>query len=305
MKKTCDTWASGNPSPYQGRDLTHFPDWGNLIVWDAFFNNLTAGLMFIIGIGWLFGPPVLLPILPLALTLALLLVLTDLVILILDLADPLRFIHSLRVMRFTSPLSVGVWGLVSYSIFAAIAVLLSWVVWCTGGTALSNVFIKAVLGMSIALAMMGAAVVLCYKGVVFSCSSQPGVCNARWLPPFMISDAMLMGLGLYVLVCITVDASLSTFFIAPMIALLGARCIAFGLLWQDVKKRARLMYSRENTLIGWCVLCVGSLIPLILVFLGPIGLGIAAILVISCGVLERYWIIGMTRPAAVGSCGAQ
>ena len=38
-------WAEGHPSLYQGHDITHRPDWANIIVWDAFFNNLTAGFM--------------------------------------------------------------------------------------------------------------------------------------------------------------------------------------------------------------------------------------------------------------------
>ena len=43
-------WAEGHPSLYQGHDITHRPDWGNIIVWDAFFNNLTAGFMVLTGI---------------------------------------------------------------------------------------------------------------------------------------------------------------------------------------------------------------------------------------------------------------
>lgn len=50
-------WAEGHPSLYQGHDITHRPDWGNIIVWDAFFNNLTAGFMVLTGIAWFAGPP--------------------------------------------------------------------------------------------------------------------------------------------------------------------------------------------------------------------------------------------------------
>ena len=48
-------WAEGHPSLYQGHDITHRPDWGNIIVWDAFFNNLTAGFMVLTGIAWFAG----------------------------------------------------------------------------------------------------------------------------------------------------------------------------------------------------------------------------------------------------------
>ena len=67
-------WAEGHPSLYQGHDITHRPDWGNIIVWDAFFNNLTAGFMVLTGIAWFAGPPLFAAILPFALTLALLIV---------------------------------------------------------------------------------------------------------------------------------------------------------------------------------------------------------------------------------------
>ena len=108
-------WAEGHPSLYQGHDITHRPDWANIIVWDAFFNNLTAGFMVLTGIAWFAGPPLFAALLPFALTLALLIVIVDLVLLVFDLGDPPRFIHAMRVLHFTSPLSVGVWGLACYA----------------------------------------------------------------------------------------------------------------------------------------------------------------------------------------------
>ncbi len=42
MNTNLKPWASNYPSPYEGHDLTHRPDWANIIVWDAFFNNLTG-----------------------------------------------------------------------------------------------------------------------------------------------------------------------------------------------------------------------------------------------------------------------
>ena len=101
-------WAEGHPSLYEGHDITHRPDWANIIVWDAFFNNLTAGFMVLTGIAWFAGPPLFAALLPFALTLALLIVIVDLVLLVFDLGDPPRFIHAMRVLHFTSPLSVGV-----------------------------------------------------------------------------------------------------------------------------------------------------------------------------------------------------
>lgn len=119
-------WAEGHPSLYQGHDITHRPDWANIIVWDAFFNNLTAGFMVLTGIAWFAGPPLFAALLPFALTLALLIVIVDLVLLVFDLGDPPRFIHAMRVLHFTSPLSVGVWGLTCYATCLGCAVGIYW-----------------------------------------------------------------------------------------------------------------------------------------------------------------------------------
>ena len=119
-------WAEGHPSLYQGHDITHRPDWANIIVWDAFFNNLTAGFMVLTGIAWFAGPPLFAALLPFALTLALLIVIVDLVLLVFDLGDPPRFIHAMRVLHFTSPLSVGVWGLACYATCLGCAVGIYW-----------------------------------------------------------------------------------------------------------------------------------------------------------------------------------
>lgn len=72
------TWVEGKPSAYQQHDIVHFPDWKNIIVWDLFFNNLTSGFMFVTMITWLVAPDVFGPVLPIALTLAFLIVIFDL-----------------------------------------------------------------------------------------------------------------------------------------------------------------------------------------------------------------------------------
>ena len=92
-------WAEGHPSLYEGHDITHRPDWANIIVWDAFFNNLTAGFMVLTGIAWFAGPPLFAALLPFALTLALHIVIVDLVLLVFDLGDPPRFIHAMRTLH--------------------------------------------------------------------------------------------------------------------------------------------------------------------------------------------------------------
>ena len=52
----------------------------------------------------------------LAYPIALVLLLTDLLLLVLDLGDPLRFHHMLRVFKPYSPMSFGTWSLTLYSL---------------------------------------------------------------------------------------------------------------------------------------------------------------------------------------------
>src|SRR3954454_21731054 len=54
--------------------------------------------------------------------LALVLLLADLVCLVLDLGDPLRFHHMLRVFKPSSPMSLGTWCLTVYSLFLTVIV---------------------------------------------------------------------------------------------------------------------------------------------------------------------------------------
>lgn len=293
------TWIEGQPSPYQLHDLTHFPDWHSLIVLDAFFNNLTSGLMLCTAIIWFCDTP-LSGLLPLCLTAALLLLVIDLGILIRDLGDPPRFIHSLRVMRFTSPLSVGVWGLTSYGAFLSVATLLAWIMHIfPGGSGLLAYLMMATLHLCLVMATMGAVVVICYKGVVFSCSSQPGLCHARWLTPFMISDSLFMGMSVFTLLCFffSPDGAACIILLLPLVTLLGARSIAFALVWQDVKARARKVYTTaENRRTTIFVYGLGSALPLLCMFMGPFGMALASILYIATGLYERWRLIGLARP---------
>ena len=98
----------------------------------------------------------------------------------------------MRVLHPTSPLSVGVVGLIFYSIMLFIALAIYWVtvaLLATIGLPHEVVVVLDVLFRLFAvLALIAACVVICYKGVVFSCTSQPGLKKARWLTFRSFSD---------------------------------------------------------------------------------------------------------------------
>lgn len=297
--QTPKTWINTAPTPYQLRDATHFPDWHGLIVLDAFFNNLTSGLMLASALAWAAGGALFGGLMPFAMTLALAILVFDLGLLVADLGDPLRFFHALRVMRPTSPLSVGVWGLTAYGTFLGIATALSWLLFALPDMgSLGLHILGALMRLCVIIAVISAIVVICYKGVVFSCTSQPGLCDARWLPPFMVADSLLMGLSILLALAVML-APLPTAaiqLILPIIILTCVRCAAFGLLWQNVKNRARQVYGKENLYIAVIVYGLGGILPLILLFLGQFAMFLAVILLLCAGLFERNWVIGLPRP---------
>lgn len=294
------TWVKNQPSPYQLHDITHFPDWHGLVVCDAFFNNLTSGLMLAAAIAWAAGGTPFLTLLPFAMTVALLILIIDLFILVADLGDSKRFFHSLRVMRPTSALSVGVWGLSMYGIFLGAATVLTWLLWSIPihNQVILHVMV-ALMKFCAVMAVVGAIVVICYKGVVFSCSSQPGLCQARWFTAFMVSDSLLMGMAVLICLAMLVGPSDTAYIhlILPMIILICIRSLAMYLVWQDVKYRARKVHSPEANRMTFLIIFVGGgIIPVILLFCGYFGIALASLLVLFAGLYERNWLIGLPKP---------
>src|SRR5207237_3572590 len=105
---------------------------------------------------------------------ALVFLVIDLACLVLDLGDPLRFHHMLRVFKPSSPMSLGTWCLTIYSLPLTIATALSLIP--EGGMAIEwSRKLAVVLGL---LPALGSAV---YKGVLLSTNAQPGWRDARWL----------------------------------------------------------------------------------------------------------------------------
>ena len=114
----------------------------------------------------------------------------------------------------------------------------------------------------------------------------------------MVSDSLLMGLSVYIILALCFSSGpAAAFLIIPYIFLVCARCLTFALLWGDVKTRARLVRATENRLVGWILYIVGGILAIILAFCGVGGLLLAALIALACGVMERYWLIGLTHPA--------
>ena len=156
--------------------------------------------------------------------------LADLACLVLDLGDPLRFHHMLRVFKPTSPMSLGTWCLTVYSLPLTVAAALSLLP--AGGPALECAR-KAALVLGL-LPALGSAV---YKGVLLSTNAQPGWRDARWLGGYLTNSALMLGCAeLLVLSIITGPERATALLRLALGLLLLLNLVALGLLLMDVAR---------------------------------------------------------------------
>src|SRR5262245_27476812 len=183
-----DAHAGSTPLPggYEGRAITHAPAWTGLVTWDLLFNGITTGLFLVAAVCELTAPGVFASVARVAYGVALVFLVVDLASLVLDLGDPLRFHHMLRVLKPGSPMSVGTWCLTLYSLPLTVAAAIS--VLPGDWPRLETVrHVAIVAGL---LPALGSAV---YKGGLLSTNAQPGWKDARWLGGYLTSSAITLG----------------------------------------------------------------------------------------------------------------
>jgi Ni/Fe-hydrogenase subunit HybB-like protein len=279
---------SKNGSGYANDPITKAPNWHGLVAWDLLFNNLTTGLFMVAAISDLAAPEVFASVARVAYPLALVLLLTDLMCLVLDLGDPLRFHHMLRVFKPSSPMSLGTWCLTVYSLPLTVAAALSLLP--EGGTTLEWVR-KATLILGL-LPALGSAL---YKGVLLSTNSQPGWRDARWLGGYLTNSALLLGCAqLLALAVLMAEARATAILRIALGLLLVLNVIPLGLLLGNLRQVLARIYTREQ-LWRFAVLALGggTVIPLCLVLVGsspPLMLGAGMFLLLGSLVI-RFLLI--------------
>ena len=100
------------------------PVWRWEIIWYFFFGGLAAGCYVIASIAALFGSREDRPVARAGYYLSILSVLPCPILLIKDLGRPDRFLHMLRIFKVKSPMSMGTWGLISFSLFSAVTAVI-------------------------------------------------------------------------------------------------------------------------------------------------------------------------------------
>lgn len=259
-----DAATSTRVPGYGGRPTTKAPNWHGLVTLDLLFNNLSTGLFLAAVLGELVMPARVRPLVVAAYPIAWLFLIGDLVCLVLDLGDPSRFHHMLRVWKPTSPMSLGTWVLTAYAVPLT---LLSAMGFLAGVDALRPLrLVLIVIGMVLAV---GAAV---YKGVLFSTTAQRGWGDARWLGGYLINSALVLGSAEMLLLATVLGAPEAAGpYRLALRALLVLNAVALALLVSDL--RAALTSVRG---------------PLVLVVLG--------LLAALGGILAPLWLLGAGTP---------
>lgn len=281
-------------SGYSTKEVTKVPGWHGLVAWDLLFNNLTTGLFLFAAVGELALPGLLAPVAKAAYPVALVFLLTDLMLLVLDLGDPLRFHHMLRVFKPSSPMSLGTWSLTVYSLPLTLIVAIE------AAQALNllppgSIVLEWVRKLAVIVGFLPAFGSLAYKGVLFSTSSQPGWKDARWMGGFMANSALMLGCAEMLTVSVLTGhskaaASLRT----VLMLLLPLNIIPAGLLFAEFHKTLLRLYRDRQVYLASVLLFVGgTLIPLVLLLMGDSAPGIlgAASLILLGGLAIRSLII--------------
>ncbi len=127
------TFTTGyTPNPEREREEPSYydfpvlkaPTWHWEITWYFFFGGLAAGCYVVASIASLFGTHEDRAVARTGYYLSLLSLLPCPPLLIKDLGRPERFLHMLRIFKVKSPMSMGTWGLVCFSFFSGVTVVI-------------------------------------------------------------------------------------------------------------------------------------------------------------------------------------
>jgi Ni/Fe-hydrogenase subunit HybB-like protein len=284
--------AQSNGAGYAAGPVTKTPDWHGLVAWDTLFNNLTTGLFLTAALGELAAPEVFTPVAKAAYPLALVLLLVDLLCLVLDLGDPLRFHHMLRVFKPTSPMSLGTWCLTIYSLPLTVAAVLSLLPAPEADAA--RLAVEWARKAAVVLGLLPALGSAAYKGVLLSTNAQPGWRDARWLGGYLTNSALLLGCAEMLALSVLIGQERATAVLRPaLVVLLVINALVLLLLLANLRAALLRAYtSGQLWRIGTLTLGGGVLAPLGLVLGGDSPpLLLAAVLFLLLGSLAIRFVI--------------
>src|ERR1700748_3020666 len=225
---------------YEHMLVTKVPGWHGIIAWDALLNGMATGLFLAAAISELAAPAIFMRVAKVAYPIALVLLLVDLGLLVLDLGDPLRFHHMLRVFKPSSPMSFGTWCLTIFSLpltAAAAFSVLAQLGWDFEWARLLAVLVGLLPGFASAA----------YKGVLLSTNAQPGWKDARWMGGYLTNSALLMGCAeLLILSALMGQTQATAILRTAVLVLLVLNVIPLVLLFQNLHPIYARLYTRTQ-----------------------------------------------------------
>ena len=282
-------------SGYASGPVTKAPAWHGLVAWDMLFNGMTTGLFMVAAISELTVPDVFTSLAKIAYPVALILLLIDLLCLVLDLGDPLRFHHMLRVFKPGSPMSLGTWCLTTYSLPLTVAAAISLL---PGGWMTLEPVRRLVVVIGL-LPALGSAV---YKGVLLSTNAQPGWKDARWLGGYLTNSALMLGCAeMLVIAVLMKHASAAAILLPALGLLLVLNLVPLCLLGVNLRPTLSNIYTRwELWSVGALSLGGGVLLPLVLLCVvgRPLSMLGAVMCILLGSLVIRFVIIKLPHASA-------
>ncbi|MBB6143142.1 type IV secretory pathway VirB2 component (pilin) [Silvibacterium bohemicum] len=272
----------GSEVGYENMPVTKVPGWHGIIAWDALLNGMAMGLFLVAAVSELAAPAVFMRGAKIAYPVALVLFLADMGLLVLDLGDPLRFHHMLRIFKPASPMSVGTWCLTIFSLPLTAAAGLSLLAELGFDFGWAHI-LAVVLGL---LPGFGAAA---YKGVLLSTNAQPGWKDARWLGGYLTNSALLMGCGEFLILSALMRQTQAVAILhTAFLVLLVLNVIPLALLFANLRTiHAQLYTGKQQWRVG-VLIAAGTLIPFGLMILNR---GLVFILAAVIVLLAQSWLI--------------
>ncbi len=280
------------PAGYADQEPTHAPPWHGLVVWDVFLNALATGIFLTAALCELSTPADFATVTSWSYPFALLFLLLDLVLLVLDLGDPMRFHHMLRVFKPCSPMSLGTWCLTLFVLPLAALVAVNGMAPDESGTVgwVRKLFL--IVAIPVAFASMA------YKGVLFSTSSQPGWRDARWLGAYHTASAFAFGAAALLVLAKWGGQNAAFVRLQPAaVAFLMGQAIPLGLLSVELWPALRSARSRGHMgAAAVVVFGLGIVLPVSLVLIGgSLAVGLAALTAFAGGWTVRYLFVTLSQ----------
>ncbi len=264
------------------------PPWHGWVVADLFLSELSSGIFLFAALGDLLAPGVYGRVSRIGYLVAFPAIIADLICLIADLGDPMRFYHMLRTFKLRSPMATGVWAISLYAIIAFLGFVLA------TADAPQIAFARTGIG---AVGVFPALYVGAYKGVLLSATAQPGWKNARWLGAELSISSGMLGAASLLLIAILISAGSAVHgYRAALILMLLLELVATGIfLTQTGSVIARGLGFARTILLYGLALGAGVIVPLIITGTagGHAALAAGAVLAMLGALAFRYRLVMM------------